>query len=65
MSYFDVPLGRCEVMRTMVMIDQTEAECTLDNGCPVGRRCALAASLKPPHAAECAPRAPAQAPVPA
>ena len=52
MSYFDVPVGRCEVMHIMVMTDQTEAECTLDNGCPVGRRCALASSLTPIHGAE-------------
>ena len=47
MSYFDVPVGRCEVMKIMVATDQTEEECRFDNGCLVGRQCSLAGCHTP------------------
>ncbi len=43
MSYFDSPLGRCEVVHAMVLVDQTQAECALEHDCPFGCTCALAA----------------------
>jgi hypothetical protein len=45
MSGFDAPIGRCEVMRTLVLTDQTEHECKLEHGCPPGRDCPLAGCL--------------------
>jgi len=55
MSYFDVPVSRCEVMKIMVVTDQTEAECRLDNGCPAACQCSLAGCHTP--VAERAPQA--------
>jgi hypothetical protein len=52
MSYFDAPIGRCEVMHTMVVTDQTEEECTREHGCPAGRVCPLGACLAHIHAPE-------------
>lgn len=45
MSCFDAPISRCEVMHTMVVTDQTEDDCVLEHGCPVGRTCPLAGCL--------------------
>lgn len=45
MSGFDSPIGRCEVMRTLVLTDQTEQDCVLEHGCPPGRACPLADCL--------------------
>lgn len=47
MSYFDVPVGRCEVMKIMVVTDQSEEECRLDNGCPAACQCSLAGCHTP------------------
>lgn len=49
MSYFDAPIGRCEVMHTMVVTDQTEEDCTREHGCPPGRVCPLGACLARIH----------------
>lgn len=42
MSIFDCPVARCEFMRTMVVTDQTQAQCAHENGCPPGVDCPLA-----------------------
>ena len=42
MSIFDCPIARCEVMRTLVVTDQTQAQCAHENGCPPGTDCPLA-----------------------
>jgi hypothetical protein len=60
MSYFDTPIGRCEVMQIMVVTDQTEQECALDNGCPAGSQCSLAGCLAPARASEGVPHAAAR-----
>jgi hypothetical protein len=57
MSYFDTPIGRCEAMQIMVVIDQTEQECMQDNGCPAGRHCSLSRCLSPASTSGRGPRA--------
>lgn len=41
MSFFDSPVGRCEAVREMVLLDQTQAECASEHDCPHGRACPL------------------------
>lgn len=41
MCFFDGPIGRCEAVHEMVMIDQTQRECALEHGCPPDRDCPL------------------------
>jgi hypothetical protein len=38
---FDSPISRCEVVREMVLTDQTQAECATEHGCPPDRICPL------------------------
>jgi hypothetical protein len=42
MCFIDSPIGRCERVREMVLLDQTQAECAAEHGCPPGRACPLA-----------------------
>lgn len=42
MCFFDSPVGRCEAVREMVLLDETQAECACEHGCPPGRVCPLA-----------------------
>ena len=42
MCTFDSPVGRCEAVREMVLLDETQAECAREHGCPPGRDCPLA-----------------------
>jgi hypothetical protein len=43
MSFFDSPVGRCEVVREMVLLDETQQECAGEHGCPAGLDCPLKA----------------------
>jgi hypothetical protein len=38
---FDSPIARCEIIREMVLIDETQAECAREHDCPPGRVCPL------------------------
>lgn len=42
MCFFDSPVGRCEVVREMVLLDETQAECAREHGCTAGHKCPLA-----------------------
>lgn len=41
MCTFDSPVGRCEVAKEMVLLDETQQECAREHGCPEGQRCPL------------------------
>ena len=41
MSTFDSPIGRCEEVREMVLLDETQAQCAAEHGCPAGTVCPL------------------------
>jgi hypothetical protein len=41
MSYFDSPIGRCEAVREMVLLDETQHECAREHGCAPGFACPL------------------------
>lgn len=41
MCTFDAPISRCEVVREMVITDQTQRECAFEHGCAAGIRCPL------------------------
>lgn len=41
MCFFDSPIGRCEAVREMVLLDETQMECAHEHGCPPGRQCPL------------------------
>lgn len=41
MSIMDVPISRCEAMRTVVATDQTQAQCAREHECPPGMVCPL------------------------
>ncbi|WP_324126947.1 hypothetical protein [Aromatoleum sp.] len=43
MSFFDSPVGRCEVVREMVLLDETQAECACEHDCAPGCDCPLKA----------------------
>ena len=43
MSFFDSPVGRCEAVREMVLLDETQAECAREHGCAPGCDCPLKA----------------------
>ena len=42
MCTFDSPIGRCEVVCEMVLLDETEQECAREHQCPKGQACPLA-----------------------
>lgn len=58
MSILDSPLGRCEAILEMVLLDETQQECACEHGCPPGCECPLAgcfaevSGLSAEHAAE-------------
>lgn len=60
MTFIDSPLGRCEAVREMVLLDETQAECAREHDCPPGRACPLEGCFTPvsgiaeEHAAEMA-----------
>ncbi|HQU88143.1 MAG TPA: hypothetical protein PK620_06365 [Denitromonas sp.] len=41
MSGIDSPIGRCEKVREMVLLDETQGECACEHGCPPGQDCPL------------------------
>ncbi len=41
MSGFDSPIGRCEAVKEMVLLDETQAECAAEHGCKPGQKCPL------------------------
>lgn len=41
MCTFDSPVGRCEEVKEMVLLDETQAECAREHGCPPGTKCPL------------------------
>jgi hypothetical protein len=41
MSFFDAPISRCEVARTLVVTDQTQHQCALEHACAPGQVCPL------------------------
>ena len=41
MTFIDSPIGRCEAVREMVLLDETQKECAREHGCPEGRDCPL------------------------
>lgn len=47
MSIFDSPIGRCEAVRELVLLDETQAECAREHDCPPGRECPLDGCFTP------------------
>lgn len=41
MTIIDSPIGRCEAVKEMVLLDETQAECAHEHACPAGRQCPL------------------------
>ncbi len=41
MSFIDSPIGRCEAVKEMVLLDETQVECAREHQCPHGRICPL------------------------
>jgi len=41
MCFLDSPIGRCEAVKEMVLLDETQMECAREHGCPPGRDCPL------------------------
>lgn len=41
MCFFDSPVGRCEAVRELVLLDETQQECACEHGCPPGFDCPL------------------------
>ncbi|WP_332670331.1 hypothetical protein [Aromatoleum sp.] len=41
MCFFDSPIGRCEAVRELVLLDETQQECACEHGCPAGFDCPL------------------------
>lgn len=60
MSFIDAPIGRCEQVREIVLLDETQAECAHEHDCPPGQDCplegcfALVSGLSDAHAHEVA-----------
>ena len=41
MCFFDSPIGRCEAIRELVLLDETQQECACEHGCPADIDCPL------------------------
>lgn len=41
MSILDSPIGRCEAVREMVLLDETQAQCAAEHDCQPDRDCPL------------------------
>ncbi|AYH42319.1 hypothetical protein [Azoarcus sp. DN11] len=41
MTFLDSPIGRCEAVREMVLLDETQAECACEHGCADDCDCPL------------------------
>lgn len=61
MCFIDSPIGRCEAVKEMVLLDETQRECAREHACPPGRECPLEGCFAPvsglsaEHAAQLAP----------
>jgi hypothetical protein len=44
---FDSPVGRCEAVKEMVLLDETQFECAREHNCPPGRNCPLEGCFAP------------------
>ncbi|MDX9700008.1 MAG: hypothetical protein RBT55_10515 [Rhodocyclaceae bacterium] len=42
MSFFDSPVGRCDEVHEMVLLDETQEECAREHGCAPDTDCPLA-----------------------
>jgi hypothetical protein len=60
MCYFDSPVGRCEIVREMVLLDQTQADCAREHACRRTQKCPLRACFAEPAAPSSLRRAPAR-----
>lgn len=47
MTFIDSPIGRCEAMKAMVLLDETQAECAREHNCPPGCECPLHGCFTP------------------
>lgn len=47
MSFIDSPIGRCEAVKEMVLLDETQLECAREHDCPPGRNCPLEGCFAP------------------
>lgn len=47
MTFIDSPIGRCEAVKEMVLLDETQAECAREHNCPPGRVCPLEGCFTP------------------
>lgn len=61
MCYFDSPVGRCEIVREMVLLDQTQADCAREHECRRTRHCQLSAYFAEPSSPPRPRRVPALA----
>ena len=43
MCFFDSPIGRCEAVRELVLLDETQQECAREHGCAPDFECPLRA----------------------
>lgn len=43
MCFFDSPIARCEVVRELVLTDETQVECAREHGCTPDTPCPLRA----------------------
>ena len=41
MCFFDSPVGRCEAVGELVLLDETQQECACEHSCPPGFDCPL------------------------
>lgn len=41
MCFFDSPFGRCEAVRELVLLDETQQECACEHGCAADTDCPL------------------------
>ena len=56
MTFLDSPICRCELMRAMVLTDQTQQQCAVEHECPPGTVCPLGDCFaEPPGGQEVVP----------
>lgn len=47
MCTFDSPIGRCEVAQEIVLLDQTQCECSREHACVAGTECPFEGCFTP------------------
>lgn len=47
MCTFDSPIGRCEVAKEMVLLDETQSECAREHDCACGAECPFEGCFTP------------------